>query len=145
MEHEFFELITQACRPALGQDILVNGALHVLLFHVQADVQQRVEGNSIFILDQYSKRTQDADMKENAYCVLCVVVYYTIRVFVHLHVHTYAHMHRAFVPALWQGRAAHKTFVICVIAMTTYACVYMCVLMHSNLSIPPPSPQQQRH
>ena len=96
-------------------------------------------GNSIIsILDIQSKGTQDADANENAFCVLCVLVYYTIRVFVYLYVHTYAHMHRAFVPALWQGRAAHKTCVICAIAMCLHIHVLHVFVIHSNLSVPPP-------
>ena len=96
-------------------------------------------GNSIIsILDIQSKGTQDADANENAFCVLCVLVYYTIRVFVYLYVHTYAHMHRAFVPALWQGRAAHKTCVICAIAMCLHIHVLHVFVIHSKFEYPPP-------
>ena len=140
-----FELI-KGCRPALGQVILVHGTWHVLIFSCTGHVQRRVNGNSIIsILDIQSKGTQDADANENAFCVLCVLVYYTIRVFVYLYVHTYAYMHRAFVPALWQGRAAHKTCVICAIAMCLHIHVLHVFVIHSNFEYTSTTPQQQGH
>ena len=91
--------------------------------------------SSLCNLEFISNGYQDADrMKMHTVYVVCCVLH--IRVFVYLYVHTYAHMHRAFVPALWQGRAAHKMCVICSIAMCIHIHVLHVFVILSNLSRP---------
>ena len=116
LKHKLLGTLMERDLRAVGADYLVNG------------------GNSpISILEFVSNGYQDADrMKMHTVYVVCCVLH--IRVFVYLYVHTYAHMHRAFVPALWQGRAAHKMCVICSIAMCIHIHVLHVFVILSNLS-----------